>query len=71
MNTPSQEYRDITGEVSKIQVYKAGIRLADILNAIYDPDNALPAYKDYVKNLDCQTLDELCHVKIELWPSST
>jgi len=51
INTPSSEYIKTVEEVSEKQVYIAGIRLAGMLNAIFDPNNKKTS-KDYVEYLD-------------------
>ena len=55
--------------MSEIQIYKAGIRLADMLNAIFDPKSrqtpfAYIAYIFVAEQLH-PTLDKLCHVNIQ------
>jgi hypothetical protein len=60
-----ETYRELAKNIAEIQIYKAGIRLADMLNAIYDPEEAKPAYDKFVISLNGETLNELCPVNIQ------
>ncbi|QSH40043.1 S1/P1 nuclease [Lentisphaerota bacterium ZTH] len=47
----TQSYLEKAKNVAQTQVYKAGVRLANLLNAIYDPESASSAYVDYIQSL--------------------
>ena len=70
IDTPHAAYQDLVKDISEIQIYKAGIRLANLLNAIYDPYSTKthPAYEKFVRTLvqsgKYETLDQLCHVDV-------
>ena len=47
----SKIYLKSAQKVCSVQIYKAGMRLANLLNAIYDPQHANKRYVDYIKNI--------------------
>lgn len=69
VQNPTEDYIKKAMSVSELQVYKGGIRLANTLNAIFDPGKANKKYVEFVKSLSSdETLDQLCHVDIETDP---
>ena len=58
------KYRELTKNIAEIQIYKAGIRLANMLNAIFDTKHAPTAYVNFANSLRGKTLDQLCYVNI-------
>ena len=65
ISDPSQLYQKLVRDVSAIQVYKAGIRIANMLNAIYDPENASSAYCNFIEKITGKTLNKFCPVNIQ------
>ena len=51
INTPNQKYQKSAQYASEMQLYKAGIRLSALLDAIYDPENAPKVYVNYVNSI--------------------
>ncbi|MCP3965564.1 MAG: S1/P1 nuclease [Lentisphaerae bacterium] len=47
----SSDYQEKAKDAAQSQVFKAGARLANLINAVYDPENAPAAYVDYVESL--------------------
>ncbi len=76
INTPSLKYVDTVKEVSEKQVYIAGIRLAGMLNAIFDPHNKQTpkAYVEYIDKISgtdsVPLLSKLQNVNISITPKN-
>ena len=51
INTPDKKYQKAAQKTSEMQLYKAGIRLGSLLNAVYNPENAPKAYVKYVNQI--------------------
>ena len=51
INTPDKKYQKIAQETSEMQLYKAGIRLGSLLNALFNPENSPKAYLNYVNQI--------------------
>ena len=51
INTPDGKYQQAAQKVSEMQIYKAGIRLSALLNAIYNSKKAPEAYVKYVNQI--------------------
>ncbi|MCP4179097.1 MAG: S1/P1 nuclease [bacterium] len=71
ISKPDTLYKSMVQNVSRVQVFKAGIRLAGILNAIYDPNNAPKNYVEYVNSIKSDkktpTLQKLHPVVITIY----
>jgi len=51
ISTPTVDYVNALGPVTTLQMYRASVRLADLLNAIYDPRHAPKVFVDYVNQI--------------------
>ena len=51
IKTPGAKYQKTAQKTSEMQLYKAGIRLGSLLNAIYNPEKAPEAYVKYINKI--------------------
>ncbi len=74
ISKPNALYKSMVQNISRVQIFKAGIRLAGILNAIYDPENAPENYVEYINSVKSDnkipTLQQLHPVLITTYKNS-